>query len=187
MARVQNGRSWFCSCHSLRECIFFFCRMVPIRRYLPVVQRSCQHWTTKTVQSNLPRHAEKIFNVSTRISRFRRYSAWQLTKLFLFHQILQPEGDVFGIRHRLLNPAAQCMCLCESSRLTSMSTRHSRLDGTVPGVLAWERAGRRVIALFRKPWECEILPLADEHSYDCYQPAIGLLLSIVPRSGNRDN
>lgn len=56
--------------------------------------------------------SKKIFNVSARVFQgFRRYSAWQpqnkTEMCVVSHQILQPEGDVFGIRHRLLNSSAR--------------------------------------------------------------------------------
>lgn len=99
-ARVQNGRLFA----AVTRCVSaFFCQqMAPIARYLPGYNGGAEQQKSFIVISlAMP---TKIFNVSTRISRFSaifRLATTDTKRRCLFHKILQPEGDVFRIRHRL--------------------------------------------------------------------------------------
>lgn len=106
-----------------------------IRRYLPVVM----FFNDDGAEQRKPfrvisiEKKKKILNVSARVFQgFRRYFAWQPRNkkgmCVVSHQILQPEGDVFGIRHRLLNSSAR-ECVCAPANLVGRAT-YVNVDST---------------------------------------------------------
>lgn len=116
--------------------------------------------------------SKKIFNVSARVFQgFRRYSAWQpqqKTICVVSHQILQPEGDVFGIRHRLLNSSAR-VCANLVGRATYVNVDSTFLKALVR-VRVW---CARQLSQNRENVKFLLAIVIS---------AIGLLLSIVPET-----
>lgn len=124
-ARASKMASTLRSCHSLRECIFF------LPNGSNYVLARCSTAAPNNENRSELSPSSKIFNVSTRISRFPPIFRLATTdkEFCLFHQILQPEGDVFGIRHRFAPTLP--------SRLTSMSTRWPDiLDSVCDSIIA---------------------------------------------------